>query len=99
MLQRRPGERVIIDGQEAGAYEALVTFNDEKSAVFRPDFMEHLGFELNPAETDIEDEDVIASRVLLIEDEDEYEDDYDLGEGSACLIQCLHLILLVLTVR
>ena len=46
------GERVIIDGQEVGAYEALVTFNDENSAVFRPDFMD-LGFELNNAETDI----------------------------------------------
>ena len=72
------GKRTIKTGQDAAAHQALIEFNAENPVLFLVNFMD-LGFELNPAETDIEDEDVIASRVLLIEDEDEYEDDYDLG--------------------
>ena len=70
------GKRTIKTGQDAAAHQALIEFNAENPVLFLVNFMD-LGFELNPAETDIEDEDVIASRVLLIEDEDE--DDYDLG--------------------
>ena len=70
------GKRTIKTGQDAAAHQALIEFNTENPVLFLVNFMD-LGFELNPAETDIEDEDVIASRVLLIEDEDE--DDYDLG--------------------
>ena len=72
------GKRTIKIGQDAAAHQALIEFNAENPMLFLVNFMD-LGFELNPAETDIEDEDVIASRVLLIEDEDEDEDDYDLG--------------------
>ena len=46
------GKRTVVAGQEANAHQEIAVFNSENTAVFRPDFME-LGFELNPAETDI----------------------------------------------
>ena len=70
------GKRTIKTGQDAAAHQALIEFNAENPVLFLVNFMD-LGFELNPAETDIEDEDVITSRVLAIEDE--YEDDYHFG--------------------
>ena len=71
------GKRTVKAGQEAAAHQVLAELNAENSALFQINFMD-LGFELNPAETDIEDEDVIASRILLIVYEYGDEDDYDL---------------------
>ena len=46
------GKRTIVAGQEADAHQAIADFNSENTALLRVNFME-LGFELNPAETDI----------------------------------------------
>ena len=46
------GKRTVKAGQEAAAHQALIELDDENTALLRINFME-LGFELNPAETDI----------------------------------------------
>ncbi len=63
------GKREITSGQETAAYGVINEIFGGNLVLI--DFAD-IGFELNPAETDIEDEDVIASsRVLLNEDQDD----------------------------